>query len=178
MAEETISSPPLGSVAIKARTLVLKQIKADHKAFKAAWQRFDKLNLATQRDEADELVRGMIVDLRFHSQFEQAHLYPAINAANDNRHRTELAESEHHAIDALLSETPLLVPLFSPRTAALFAAELARIQAVSPLFIAAMSGEVALEVAELGAQIKVANRPDAAAMADSIAVLLAKVRRA
>ena len=83
-----------------------------------------------------------------------------------------------HAIDALLSETPLLVPLFSPRTAALFAAELARIQAVSPLFIAAMSGEVALEVAKLGAQVTVADSPDAGAMADVVAVLLAKARRA
>ena len=84
----------------------------------------------------------------------------------------------HPAVAALLSQTPLLVPLFSPRTAALFATELGRIPAVSPLFIAAMSGEVALEVAALGAQVDVANRPDAAAMADSVAVLLAKVRRA
>ena len=84
----------------------------------------------------------------------------------------------HPAVDALLSDTPLLVPLFSPRTAALFATELARIQTVSPLFIAAMSGEVALEVAKLGAQVTVADRPDAGAMADVVAVLLAKARRA
>ena len=84
----------------------------------------------------------------------------------------------HPAVDALLSQIPILVPLFSPRTAALFATELARIQTVSPLFIAAMSGEVALEVAKLGAQVTVADRPDAGAMADVVAVLLAKARRA
>ena len=73
---------------------------------------------------------------------------------------------------ALQCATPILVPLFSPRTAVLFVSELVRIQAVSPLFVAAMSGEVALEVGASGAQIKVSAKPDAAAMADTIAMLL------
>ncbi len=102
MAGSSTASPPLGRAAIKARTLVLKQIKNDHKAFKSAWQSFEKHDLARQRAEVDDLVRRFIADLRFHSHFEQAHLYPAVNAGNDNRHRTELAEAEHHAIDSLL----------------------------------------------------------------------------
>ncbi len=102
MTGSTPTSPPLGREAITARTFVLKQIKDDHKTFKSAWRRFAELGTAQQAPEADALVRGLVADLRFHSWFEQAHLYPAVNAGNDNRHRTELAEAEHHAIDSLL----------------------------------------------------------------------------
>ena len=82
------------------------------------------------------------------------------------------------AIRCLQCAQPMVVPLFSPRTAALFSVELARIQAVSPLFIAAMSGEVALELGFTGAQIKIAHRPDAGAMVDAVALLLADLLRA
>lgn len=102
MTGSTPASPPPGRAAVQARTFVLKQIKEDHKTFKNAWRRFAELDTAQQASEADALVRGVVADLRFHSRFEQAHLYPAVNAGNDNRHRTELAEAEHHAIDSLL----------------------------------------------------------------------------
>ena len=72
----------------------------------------------------------------------------------------------------------VLVPLFSPRTAALFTAGLARIAVNSPLLVAAMSNEVALAACALGAQIKVAKQPDAAAMIDVIALFLTELQRA
>lgn len=83
-----------------------------------------------------------------------------------------------HAIATLRGGLPVLAPLFSPRTAALFNLELARIHAVSPLFVAAMSSEVALELRATNAQIKVSDRPDACAMADTIALLLQDLQRA
>lgn len=82
------------------------------------------------------------------------------------------------AVTVLRAQAPVIVPLFSPRTAVIFAAELARIKGISPLFVAKMSGDVALEARNLDAQVLIAQRPDAAAMVDVVAVLLAELQRA
>lgn len=79
---------------------------------------------------------------------------------------------------ALVGQMPVVVPLFSPRTALIFATEMARIKGISPLWIAAISGAVALEVATLGAQVSQATSPDAPAMAAVIATILDDVNRA
>lgn len=73
---------------------------------------------------------------------------------------------------------PVLIPLFSPRTAAIFAAELAQATAISPLFVAAMSGEVALEMRPKPTKIRIAGTPDAAQMLVTVALLLADMQRA
>lgn len=73
---------------------------------------------------------------------------------------------------------PVLVPLFSPRTASIFVGELARIGGIAPLFVAAMSGDVILELGPVATQINEAVRPDAAAMLDCVARLLADMQRA
>ncbi len=75
------------------------------------------------------------------------------------------------ALDLLAGTGPVVVPLFSPRTAALFsrAAEEAR----SPLWIAALSPAVAAAAVTLiAARTAVAARPDAGAMLDAVASLL------
>lgn len=82
------------------------------------------------------------------------------------------------ATQALQSENPILVPLFSPRSAALFVRELARFERVSPLLIAAISSETILELNRVDAQIKLANRPDASAMMDVLDMFLADLKRA
>jgi uroporphyrinogen-III synthase len=76
---------------------------------------------------------------------------------------------------ALLAEDHLvLAPLFSPRTAALFCAEPAVRMRKAPLMIAALSPAVAAACTAAQAQQTVcAARPDAAAMLDAIASLLA-----
>jgi uroporphyrinogen-III synthase len=71
-------------------------------------------------------------------------------------------------------ERPVLAPLFSPRTAALFCAEPPVLQRHAPLMIAALSPAVAAASSAAGAKQTVcAARPDAAAMLDAIASLLA-----
>lgn len=82
------------------------------------------------------------------------------------------------AADVLRSASPVLIPLFSPRTARIFASEMVRIRGISPLYVIAMSAEIALEAARLSTQIKVAARPDASAMRDALAMLLADMQRA
>ncbi|QYK41973.1 MAG: uroporphyrinogen-III synthase [Paracoccaceae bacterium] len=70
------------------------------------------------------------------------------------------------AARAWLDQTrKVIVPLFSPRTAQLFAAEASRARA--PLHIAALSDAVAA-AAPPAARVSVAARPDAAAMSDLI----------
>ena len=82
------------------------------------------------------------------------------------------------AATLLRGPAPVIVPLFSPRTAMIFFAEMARVRGISPLFVAAMSGEVALEARLLDAQVKIAQSPDAAAMVDVVAVFLTDLQRA
>lgn len=74
---------------------------------------------------------------------------------------------------ALVATGSLFVlPLFSPRSARLFAAALPDRRA--PVLVAAMSEAVAAVARELHpARIVVAERPDAAAMVDALAVLIA-----
>lgn len=82
------------------------------------------------------------------------------------------------ATAVLLAKDPVIVPLFSPRTAEIFTGEVVRVAAVSPLFLAVLSGAVALEATTLDAQIKIATSPDAQAMLETVALLLDDVKRA
>lgn len=82
------------------------------------------------------------------------------------------------AITILRSAEPVVVPLFSPRSAALFHAEMLRVGGTSPLFIAAMSDEVAGQASAIATQIRIAIRPDAAAMLDVVAGLLVALKHA
>jgi uroporphyrinogen-III synthase len=68
---------------------------------------------------------------------------------------------------------PVIVPLFSPRSAALFAAEVAAIPESAPLWVVALSPAVAAAVAPHPARQAVAASPDAAAMLDAAEALIA-----
>ncbi len=67
---------------------------------------------------------------------------------------------------------PVIVPLFSPRTARIFTSEMKRCCGISPLLIVALSREIALEASSLAAQIKIAETPDAEAVHNALAELL------
>jgi uroporphyrinogen-III synthase len=71
------------------------------------------------------------------------------------------------AIAALQGQGPVILPLFSPRSATLFAAEARRIGAKAPLRVVAMSPAVREAAARLGASCLVAARPDAKSMAEA-----------
>lgn len=71
----------------------------------------------------------------------------------------------------LRGEMPVILPLFSPRSAALCLAGYRALPGVAPLWIAAMSPAVA-EVAAPAARMIVARRPDAAAMVDAVMALI------
>lgn len=73
------------------------------------------------------------------------------------------------AAQILCQDSPVIVPLFSARSAQLFWAEYARIQAKAPIFVVALSAQVAAKGGF--AQIRIADRPDAEAMYDAVAGL-------
>lgn len=80
-----------------------------------------------------------------------------------------LTEAAQEVLDG---DTPVIVPLFSPRSAAQFVAEH---RGKAPLLIAAMSGAVAEAAAPVkAAAMQVAARPDAEAMLEVLAGLVAK----
>ncbi len=98
--------------------------------------------------------------------------FDAIIYAQETQNLTAEAQA------VLQDRHPVLVPLFSPRTATIFTMELTRTAGVSPLLVAAMSDDVALELRAVASQVRVADRPDAGAMLDSLARLLADMQRA
>lgn len=79
----------------------------------------------------------------------------------------------------LQGRAPVIAPLFSPRTAQLFQAELVRVAAQSPLglaplWLAALSPAVAVAFAPgQAARLAVAARPDTGAMLDALTQLIA-----
>jgi uroporphyrinogen-III synthase len=93
-----------------------------------------------------------------------------VRAAIVYRQAAQPATAEARALVA--AETPFVLPLFSPRSAQLFAAALPDRRA--PLFVAAMSDAVAAAARDLHpARIVVAGKPDAGAMVEALAVLIA-----
>ncbi len=70
---------------------------------------------------------------------------------------------------ALHGATPVILPVFSPRSSALLAAELARIGVSAPLWLVAISEAAAAPLRGLAAREVVAARPEAGAMAEEVA---------
>ncbi len=73
------------------------------------------------------------------------------------------------ATQILCQDSPVIVPLFSARSAVLFDNEYKRIAATAPIFAAALSAQVAAHI--VAAQLRIAARPDARAMVDAVTEL-------
>ena len=72
----------------------------------------------------------------------------------------------------LQGQTPILVPLFSPRSAEIFGAEYRRIGATAPVTVVAMSPAVADVVLRFGVMVEVAPHPDGQTMLQAVVNLL------
>lgn len=78
------------------------------------------------------------------------------------------------AMQLLAGQTPVIAPVFSPRTASLLAKDAAVRERTAPLWVAALSPAVAAPLEQARPERMVcAARPDAAAMLDAVAGLLA-----
>jgi uroporphyrinogen-III synthase len=75
------------------------------------------------------------------------------------------------ATTALQQTAPIILPIFSPRSANLLAQELHRIAATAPIYLAALSPAVANAFAWPTAQTQIAAQPNSAAMIKAIALL-------
>lgn len=72
------------------------------------------------------------------------------------------------AVAALRGPMPVVLPVFSPRTAALLAAELARVGATAPLWVVAISAAAAEPMQSLATRLNLAAQPDAGSMAAGV----------
>lgn len=103
-----------------------------------------------------------------------------LNVANVQTDSTQIYDQRAcdlspEASGVLSGDTPIVVPLFSPRTAALFAASF---HGDAPLYLACMSPAVAAEVAHLPAKdLSIAKKPDARAMTATVAPLASQAAR-
>lgn len=146
------------------------------------------LPVATARDAASLIAlimanppQGRLLHLRgreSRGSIQQRLNMAAIDTENAVLYAQEQQQLTNAAEAVLRNKNPILVPLFSPRTARIFASELRRIKASPPLFVAAMSADVALELGTSPTQIRIAATPDTAAMLGLLAMLLTKVQSA
>lgn len=77
----------------------------------------------------------------------------------------------HDATVLLQQKTPVILPIFSPRSAHLLTQELHRIAATAPILLVALSPAVANAFAWPTAQTQIATHPNSAAMIKAIALL-------
>jgi len=79
------------------------------------------------------------------------------------------------ALAALRGPVPVVLPVFSPRSGALLSAELARVKATAPLWVAAISEAAAEPMRAHAARLNIAARPEARAMAECVLRFFATV---
>jgi uroporphyrinogen-III synthase len=77
------------------------------------------------------------------------------------------------ARDLLCQSAPVVIPFFSARSAQIFCQEYIRTKASAPLYIAALSDQVARAVTLRAAHLQMAQRPTAQDMAEAVVTLAA-----
>lgn len=135
--------------------------------------------------DADDLVplilgaglQGPILHLRgqdTRGQIAERLTSAGIEAVSVTCYRQAAQPLTDEAITLLQGESPVIAPLFSPRTATLFCAAYADAQGRAPVLVAAMSPAVASAIdGPPVAAMQIAARPDAQGMADAVAALIA-----
>lgn len=133
--------------------------------------------------DADDLLAAILAAapagrlVHLHGQETRGNLAERLNSAGSETVSLTIYTQDPQPLNAaaralLESGGPVLVPLFSPRTAALFSAAAAGARA--DLHLAALSPAVAEAVCLTAASLVVVPRPDAAEMLDALAVLAEK----
>ena len=93
-------------------------------------------------------------------------------------YRQDPAKLTAEACTLLLGNTPVICPVFSPRSAAILQGECLRIRAVAPVTLIALSPAVAAGWTNRTGPVITAHRPNAASMMDAIAMHLESVGKA
>ena len=123
-----------------------------------------------------EKISGRLLFL--HAQEAAPDLANALNMAGIETvsiavYRQKAQELSAPARDLLCQSAAVIIPLFSARSAALFCQEYIRTQARAPLYIAALSDQVACAVTLRAAHLHKAQRPTAQDMAEAVVKLAA-----
>ncbi|KPA19881.1 uroporphyrinogen-III synthase [Shimia sp. SK013] len=127
-------------------------------------------------DAKREAIQGSLMHLR--GRFARGEVATRLSAAGVPTgeaivYDQKLCGLSEGAKALLMRENPVIVPLFSPRSAAQFAAEVAKIEVSAPMYVVAMSAAVAAETRDLNAFVlKLVAHPSAAEMIDAVLGLL------
>jgi uroporphyrinogen-III synthase len=155
--------------------------------------------LAVVAPDAETLFQRIMADFRDASTQDDAKTFPALLCHLHGRHtRGDLAArltqagvpTEAHVVyeqvaqrlteaaeKLLKSREMVIIPVFSPRTAHLFAAECQRVPASASLCVAAFSPAVAAALSEVSVtRMEVAKQPDAGNMIAAVQRLIAAVQ--
>ncbi len=114
--------------------------------------------------------------LYLHGRETRGDLAERLNSAGIETHSAQIYQQESlppspDALARLAQTGPVLIPIFSPRSATLLAADLA--SPTAPLYLVAMSAAVAANARTIPHRaLQIAQRPDAVAMLDALEVLL------
>lgn len=96
--------------ATAARTEILETLKEDHKRVKKAFREFTKLDLETDPERGEELVRQVLAELELHTALEEEFLYPAARDAIAQPDLIDEAEVEHESAKALIEQLKAMGP--------------------------------------------------------------------
>jgi uroporphyrinogen-III synthase len=102
---------------------------------------------------------------------EQRLILAGIETVSQIIYRQIVQSLSGEAIAVLQAPSPVILPIFSPRSARIFAAELRRVAAKAPIWLAALSPAVAEAFDFPTVYTEIATRPDSPAMLQAVQAL-------
>ena len=95
---------------VNARNEVLGDLVEDHKRIKKAFKEFEKLDIESDEQRCQEIVKQVLQELSLHAEIEEEFLYPAGRAALSDEALIDEAEVEHETLHALIVQLESMQP--------------------------------------------------------------------
>lgn len=93
-----------------ARNEILEMLKDDHKRVKKAFRDFEKIDVESDPETAQQLVEQTCAELELHAMLEEELFYPAVRQALKEQDLVEEAEVEHDSAKQLIAQVRDLSP--------------------------------------------------------------------
>lgn len=93
-----------------ARNEILQMLKDDHKRVKKAFRDFEKIDVESDPETAQQLVEQTCAELELHAMLEEELFYPAVRQALKEQDLVEEAEVEHDSAKQLIAQVRDLSP--------------------------------------------------------------------
>jgi hemerythrin superfamily protein len=104
------SSRSNSRAVVNARNEILGDLIEDHKRVKKAYKEFEKLDIESDEQRCQEIVKQVLQELSLHAAIEEELLYPAGRAALSDDALIDEAEVEHETVHALINQLESMKP--------------------------------------------------------------------